>query len=193
MLNRRTSNYIFYGTLFLILVVVLLVRVTVINSLDGAIDDVYTSNAAIQEEIDALREMVQDNKDIQIDHIYTLYEKVPSYYDRNELYNFTIAQLELAGVTNEPDILRDVDPDPNPTFPVGSDFADVQKDFKVVEVEVYFNTHDVTDVDRFIDNLYQAEQVFIVNSIEYYSPIETEYIGVSIKFLAFYTLEEQTQ
>jgi hypothetical protein len=189
MLNRKTSNYLFYGSLLLILAVVVLIRTVAVSSLNAGIEDVTLDNRTIQNQIDALEEIVQDNKDIQIDHLYDLYGQVPNIYNKTELTFYTIAQLELVGITENPETLRAVTVDDTVTFPVDTEFDDLQDDFLVVEVEVYFNTLSVDVVDEFIDLLYQSEQVFIVNSIEYYSPDGTNYIGVTVNFLAFYDVE----
>jgi len=189
MLNRKTSNYIFYGTLVLILVVSLLIRVTVLNNMNASIDEVTLSNRQIQADIDALKDTVQDYKDVQTDQLYELYDQVPNIYNQTDLTYYTIAQLELVGITESSETLRTVLVDSEVTFPVNSEFSKIQKDFLVVEVEVYFNTYTVDVVDQFIDLLRQSEQVYIVNSIEYYSPDGTNYIGVTINFLAFYSID----
>lgn len=189
MLNRRTSNYIFYGSLVLILALVFLVRTVVLSQMNAQITTVTNDNRNIQDRIDDLEEIVQDNKFVEIDHLYTLFGHVPNIYNQTELTYYTIAKLELVGVTEDPDMQRQISIDDEVSFPVDSEFDDISDEFKVVEVEVYFNTIDIVVVDQFIDSLYQSEQVFIVNSIEYYSPDGTNYIGVTVKFLSFYNVD----
>ena len=193
MLNRKTSNYIFYGTLIAILLAVLVIRTVSLANINGNIEDVTVSNRQVQAQIDDLKDVVQENKDVQIDQLYELYDKVPNFYSQTELTYFTIAQLEQVGITEEGDTLRTVTVDDSVTFPVDSSFAELQQDFKVVEVEVYFNTISVDVVDEFIDLLYQSDQIFIVNSIEYYSPDGENFIGVNVNFLAFYEKEKDSQ
>lgn len=192
MLNRKTSNYIFYGTLILILAITLIIRTVVIGSLNSNVDSVTLKIRQTQAQIDNLKDTVQENKDVQVNHLYELYGKVPNLYNLEALVNYTYAQLEVVGVTDDNEILRNVSPNDQVTFDVDSEFYDIQKDFKVVEVQVYFNTLTIDLVDQFIDRLYESEQVFIVNSIEYYSPDGTNYIGVTVKFLAFYDVEEES-
>ena len=189
MLNRKTSNYIFYGSLALILLIAVVIRVVALGSLNSRIDIVTASNRTTQANIDALRDVVQENKTVQTDQLYELYGNVPNIYDQTELTYYTIAQLEVVGITENSETLRTVSVNPDVTFPVDTEFANIQEDFKVVEIEVYFNTYTVDVVDEFIDLLYESEQVFIVNSIEYYSPDGTNYIGVTVNFLAFYDVE----
>lgn len=190
MLNRKTSNYIFYGTLALILIVAVAIRFFVLGSLDSSIEAVDASNTKIQQQIDDLKYVVQENRDVQIDELYELYGQVPNMYDQTELTYFTIAQLEVVGITEDSETLRTVVVDDTVTFPTDSEFDKIQDDFLVVEVEIYFNTYTVDVVDQLIDMLYESEQVFIVNAIEYYSPDGTNYIGVTVNFLAFYDVEE---
>lgn len=193
MLNRRTSNLIFYGSLVLIVAVVLLVRTVVLTQLDSRIEEVTNNNRLLTAQIEQLAETVQEYKDVQIDHIYSLYAKVPNSFNKTELTYYTIAQLESVGVDEDPETYRSVTVNDEITFHVDSDFADLQDDFKVVKVEVYFNTMSVDVVDNFIDKLYESEQVFIIDSIEYYSPDGENFIGVTIHFLAFYEKEIITE
>lgn len=192
MLNRKTSNYIFYGTLALILIVVFAIRMVTLTNLNANIEKIEKSNREIQDQIDDLKDQVQENKDVQIDQLYELYDMVPNFYSQTELTFYTIAQLEQVGITEHSDTLRSVTVDDQVTFPVESKFTEKQADFKIVEVEVYFNTYTVDVVDEFIDLLYQSDQIFIVNSIEYYSPDGENFIGVTVNFLAFYELEKES-
>jgi hypothetical protein len=194
MLNRKASNILFYGSLAVILVVVLLIRTVVLAQLDDRIASIEEDNRTVQQQIDDLREIVQENKDQDVDHIYELYQQVPNIYNEIELNYYTIAQLELVGITAENEIQRTVDPNADVTFALDSDFSDLQEEFKIVEVTVTFNTYDLSLVDDFIDRLYQEEQVFIVNYIDFNTPQDGgELITVEIKFLAFYELQVEEE
>jgi hypothetical protein len=189
MLSRKTSNAIFYAILAAIFLLVLLIRFTSLGALNSRIANVSASNIELQAEIEELEIIVQENKDVASDHLYDLYDRVPETYNEDELSNFTEAQLDLLGINDDPETYRNVDIEEDISFPTGSVFAETTSHFKVVEVEVYFNTTSVAVVDQLIDLLYASEQVFIVNSIEYYSPDTEASIGVTINFLAFYKLE----
>ena len=76
------------------------------------------------------------------------------------------------------------------TFPIETIFNDLQADFKIVEVQVFFTTQDDSTIEDFIDLIYNSDQVFIVNNIEYFTPDGENFIGVSINFLAFYEKED---
>ncbi len=190
MLNRKASNVLLIGTLAIILAVVLLIRFTVLAQLNDQIASIERDNRLVQNQIDNLREIVQENKDQGIDHVYELYQQVPKLYNDIELEYYTIAQLELVGITAEKEILRSVNADDTVTFPADSEFTALQEDFKIVEVTVTFNTSDLTLVDEFIDGLYQDEQVFIVSYIDFDTPDQIQdLITVEIRFLAFYELQ----
>ena len=193
MLSRKTSNALFYGTLILILTVVLLIRFVTLGTLNAKIEDVTISNTSVKTQIDELSTIVQENKNTQNDHLFELYKSVPQVYNKSILRNFTKAQLELVGIKDLEETSRSVDvfEGDEVTFPISSVFTVLQSKFKVVEVEVYFNTLRIDVVDEFIDLLYENQQVFIVNSIEYLSPDGT-LIGVTINFLAFYELEKES-
>lgn len=192
MLNRKTSNYIFYGILIAILVLGFGVRAGVLAGLNSRIESVQSSNRLTQARIDSLKDTVQQNRDLKVDHLYSLYDQVPNHFNQTELTYYTIAQLELIGITEDSDILRTVYVDETITFPANTPLSDIQAEFKVVEVEVYFNTMDISVVDEFIDLLHESDQIFVLNLVDYNTPEGEEYVGVTINFLAFYNIEEES-
>ena len=177
MLNRKVSNYLFYAVLVVIVGVILLVRSITLGNIGDKIDQLK----------------VEEYKDIQINHLYELYDRVPNHFSQTELTYFTIAQLESIGVDESVDFQRAVYVDTDLSFPSDSPFGDLQEDFQIVEVQVYFTSLDTAVIEEFIDLLYVSEQVFIVNSIEYTSPDGYNYIGATINFYAFYVLEEEIE
>lgn len=186
MLNRKKSNLIFYGILAGIVLFALILRILILTSFNSSITEVTASNRAIASEIEALRDTVQDNKDKQTEQLFELYDEVPQVYDQTTLTLYTIAQLELAGVSENSETQRSVLIDSNFSAPADSAFKDVKNDFKLVEVEIYFNTTTFDSIELFVDALYDSEQVFVINSIDFYNPDGTNAIGVTISFLAFY-------
>lgn len=186
MLSRRTSNMIFYGILIAILLVVVVARFVLVGAMNTKIADTKLSNRSLQNQIESKEQAVQNNKDIASDHLYELYDKVPEIYNKDELIYYTTAQLELLGIMEEFDVPRRVDIDEEVEFTSLSAFSDIQNEFKIVEVNVYFETSDLLIVDEFIDRLYSSEQIFVVNDIEYYNFTGFSDVGVNINFLAFY-------
>ena len=191
MLNRKLSNYLFYAILIAITGVVLLIRSVTLGGINDRIALLETSNITLQQQNDALETQVEQYKDVQINHLYELYGKVPSYYSQTDLTYYTIAQLELLGITEAVDFQRRVYVDAEITFEEESVFGLLSKEFKIVQVQVYFTTLDASLIEEFIDSLYNSEQIFIVDSVEYTTPDGVNYIGVKIDFLAFYDLEEE--
>lgn len=192
MLNRKVSNYLFYFVLVAIVVVIVLVRIVTIGNLDDRISGLKLNNISLEAQITAIEEIVEDNNDIQLDHLFELYSEVPKHYSESELTKYTTAQLELVGITEEPDMQRDVLPNLGVTFGEGTIFGELQNEFKVVEVKVFFSTQDDTVIQAFIDLLYDADQVFVIHKIQFSSPDGENFIGVSIDFLAFYEKTDES-
>ena len=190
MLNRKISNYMFYAVLVVIVASVLLVRSITLGNINDKIDQLKAANIILQMTNDNIEKTVEENKDIQINHLYELYGKVPNQFSQTELTYFTIAQLEAIGINESVDYQRSVYVDGELAFETDWTFGILQEDFKIVEVQVYFTTLDTDVIEEFIDLLYNSEQIFIVNSIEYTSPDGFNYIGVTLNFLAFYELED---
>lgn len=192
MLSRRTSNLIFYGILLAILLVVVVARLVIVGSMNRKIDETDMSITSLQSRIENLEEAVQENKDTASDHLYELYDNVPEVFHQEELVYYTVAQLELLGITDEFDVKRTVNVNEEVEFTTLSSFYEIQEDFKVVEVYVHFEVipDDIGLVDDFIDELYSSEQIFVVSEIQYQNQSISQLIGVDLKFLAFYKLEE---
>ncbi len=191
MLSRKLSDYLFYGILVIIVGVVFLIRTVTLGGLNDKINQLEISNISIQNQNDVIELQVEQYKDVQINHLYELYGKVPNFFSQTDLTYYTIAQLELVGITEEVDFQRSVYVREDVTFDGDSAFAALADDFKVVEVQVYFTTLDDTVVKEFIDLLYASDQVFIVDSVEYTTPDGFNYIGVTLNFFAFYTINEE--
>lgn len=190
MLNRKLSNYLFYFLLVAIAISVFIVRSVTIGNIDEKIDTLETSNIILQAQIGAIEELVEDNKDTQISHLYELYNQVPNIFSRDNLIAYTEAQLELVNVTQAGDMQRNVELNEGVTFQEQSIFRDLQLDFKVVEIKVSFSTDDEDVIQEFIELLFNSDQIFIINHIEYFIPDGENYIHVAIDFLAFYEKED---
>lgn len=205
MLNRKASNYIFYGMLLAIAAIVLLIRLVLLGNLNARIDEVQYLSTQQQAMIDIVDERVSENLGKQEGHLYDLYSQIPQKFDYFGLSFKTVANLELAGVTEEEDIGREVTIETDPTFPTDSVFSEIQEDFDIIKVHVYFNRLELDPedpefdpealdpVDEFINLLYESEQIFIVSEIRYTTPDGGNYVGVSISFLAFYEKELESE
>ena len=186
MLNRKMSNYFFYGMLVIITGAVLLTRSITLGNINDKITLLENQNIVLQAMNDDLEKDVEEYKDIKINHLYELYGKVPNYFSQTELTYYTIAQLEVVGIDESVDFQRVVYLNSDVTFSEGSPFYDLQAKFEIVEVQVYFTTLDTDVVEEFMDLLHNSEQVFVIKSIEYTAPDGVNYIGVTLNFLAFY-------
>lgn len=190
MLNRRLSEYLFYGSLALITIIVLLINFLLMGNINDELDTVNKKNINLQAQIDELTDIVQDNKNAQTSYIYELYDQVPGVFNGTELTYETIAILELLGITDDNNFGRLVFVNENINFGSESIFYDLSQDYKFVEVEVFFTTQQASLVEDFLDAMYESNQIFIVNEITYRVPDGEDYLGITINLLAMYDIQE---
>jgi hypothetical protein len=187
MLSRKASDFIFYGIFAVIFLAVIFVRVSLINSVNDRIDSVEASNTTLELQITQIGTLVDENKNQQLNNLYQMYEKIPAEYDRTDLIFYTYAKLEQVGVNSAPEYSRYIEVDETVTFPPNSEFIDLQENFIIVEVQVSFTTLDVDQVIQFLDEIFNSEQLFIINSLEYNVPEDQfSLIGIEVSFLAIY-------
>lgn len=191
MLNRKLSEYLFYGSLALITIIVLLINFVVMGNINSKIDDVNKDNIALQTQIDTLVDIVQDNKNAQTSFIYELYDQVPGVYNGTELTYQTISIMERLGITESNDYGRQVFVNQDISFSDGSIFYELSQTYKFVEVEVFFTTQDAQLVADFLDAMYDSNQIFIVNEITYRVPDGEDFLGITINLLSMYDVEEE--
>jgi len=189
MLNRKLSNYIFYGILALILVVVLLIRFFVLGNINDEISTLEANNISTQLEIDALSAQVQENKDVQTSQLYELYKVIPSIYSDTELTYKTVAILEELGINESYDNQRRVVVQPADSFTGDTELGAIAAKYSVIEVNVFFTTNDISIITDLLDTLYLDEQLLIVNDLSYTLPEDDNFVGVNITFFALYDVK----
>jgi len=193
MLSRKTSDILFYGIIVAIIGVIFLIRFMLLSNLDNRISQVESQNQILQMQITNVRTIVEDNKNQQLNNIYQMYEQIPAEFSRDSLNFYVLAKLEQVGVTEDLLMTRRVSINENKTFESTSDFKEINTYFKIVEVNVSFSTTDINNIIDFIDEIYESEQLFIIDSLEYSAPAdEFSSIPVEISFLAFYELDPDT-
>ncbi len=188
MLNRKASNYIFYGILLGIALVILLIRLTLLGTINARIVKVETSSRQQQDQIDLVDEIVQENKNKQEAHLYELYTQVPAYFSSQELKFKTFAMAQNAEIYDDDFFQREVTVVTNPTFNTNSIYYELQQDFDIAEVTVTFNIDQSTEtsLELMLRNIVDSEQIFIISDVNYQTPTGELYQEVSIQFLAFY-------
>jgi hypothetical protein len=192
MRNRKLSEYIFYGILVVITLIVYLLRVSIVGGQRELIDQTDHENIALQAQIDELNELVQSYKDYQTSHLYDLYDIIPNDFSAELLTYKTVWMLESIGINESENYNRSVTVKNN-FNPTLSSLADVYGDYTIVRVDVSFTTDDVTQVEDFIDILYQSEQLFILEAVDY-TDTKGEYLKqMNISFLAIYDLNKQSE
>ena len=193
MLNRKLSEYLFYGSLALILVIVLIIRMLLLGNINDEIDSTDLSNIALQAQITELEEIVQDNKSVQTSQLYELYDIIPNIFSGTELTYKTVSILESLGVTEDNNMQRTVFVDNYPAFNTESIFLELSERYYIVEVQVFFTTTDADIVNNFIDSLYNDEQMFILKNLNYNVPDGEDYIGITVNFLAIYDVHVEIE
>lgn len=191
MLNRKLSDYIFIGIMLGILLFVLGIRTVALGAINNNILELEGSNITLSKRITKLETKVELYKDVQSDRLFNLYHNVPSYYSYNELYFNVLTQMYLVGINDTPEF--------NSKVTIEEEVGDVRipgydtinSGFKVVEVQLSFNVLSVSTVEDLLDNLYNSEQVFIVNAITFNIPDEIleDYVTVQLSFYTFYDIE----
>ena len=193
MLNRRLSDYIFYGGLVLIVILVILLRILIIGTLNSQISSIEANNFELQKQIDVLEQVVQDNKEVQTSHLYELYDIIPNVYSGMELTYKTVSILENLGINESDDIQRIVFVNQDKVLINESLFLEISENYYIVEVQVSFTTMDADVVTDFIDALYNSDQLFIINDLDYTVPDGENFVQVAISFLAIYDIEMEEE
>lgn len=191
MLNRRFSNYIFYGSLILIGSLIILLRVLIVGGLDQKIETYDKENIALQRQIDQLEVLVQENRGIQTSHLYELYDIIPNVYSEELLTYKTVAMLEQLGIDESDDYNRTVYVNQTIQFNTESEFYQLSLDYKIVRVEVSFTTDDIDLVKTLIDTLYTSKQLFIIEAVRYDNSSNLFNSEMQISFLAIYDTKEE--
>lgn len=188
MLNRRLSDYLFYGTLTIIALFIILLRIAVVGGQRDRIAQLDRENIQLQAQIDNLNELVQDNKYIQTSHLYDLYDTVPNVFSEELLRYKTAAMLEQLGIDESENFNRVIDVVTD--VQVGdSALASVAKDYTIVQVNISFTTDDINLVTQIIDHLYNSEQLFIIDSVDYTETNGEFSQEMTISFLAIYDVD----
>lgn len=193
MLSRKTSDFIFYGIFVVIFIGVIFVRLSLVNAVQDRIDSLEVTNETLELQIEQIRTLVDENKNQQLNNLYQMYEKIPVEYDEPDLKRYVYDKLNQVEILSSQEFTRVVHiPDIKKTYPPGSDFIDLEERFEIVEVQVSFTTLDVQQIIDFLDEIYNSEQLFIINYLEYDVPEdEFSFIPIEISFLAIYEISEE--
>ena len=191
MLNRKLSNYIFYGSLLAITIIVALARVLLLGGLEDRIETINTQNISLQKQIDSLELTVQENKNIQTSHLYDLYDKIPDVYSSTLLSYKTVSIMEELGISEADDIQRVVYITELANLTYHKNLEEAVGDYLVVEVEVRFSVNNEDMIRAFIEKLYNEEQLFILKQVLYSVPNGEDSVFVEIDFYAIYAEEKE--
>lgn len=189
MLNRRATNYIFYGILLGIIGLVFLARVILLGGIEDANAETHQENISLQNQITNLEILVAENRDKQTEDLYLLYDQIPNVYSYESLENRTRAIFEKLGIDESVDYQRTISINENPTLAADSTLENISNDYKIVEVMVYFSSNQTGLIPDMLDAIYEDNQLFIVNSLNFDVGLGYDYTGTTVKFLAIYDVD----
>lgn len=191
MLNRKLSNYIYYGTLAVIAVIVLLVRLFLVGSINNEIDTLKQENTSLDAQITALNDEVQTYYNYQSDYIYDLYKQIPSNYSEDMLEFKIVSKLERLGISEDEDFQRKIFITPD-TVINDDNLSEYKNNYGYVEIQVSFLISDTQYIHDFLDSMYTDDQMFILDGVSYAIPEEgvEDVVTVTMSFIAFYADEE---
>ncbi len=188
MLSKRASDIIFVGIMILVVIGIVVMRFIVLGTMDERIEEVESENQQIQDEIMGLQGMVGEHRDTEMPSRSELNQRVPAIFSEDQLRFYVNAQLELAGILDSQERSVDVEISQNPNISGGS-YGDAANQFDIVRVGIDIETNDIDEVRQFIDQMYEINQVFVLQNIRYDVPDEDEYVELTVNLLTFYDLD----
>ncbi|MCF7926073.1 MAG: hypothetical protein K9L74_00660 [Candidatus Izimaplasma sp.] len=192
MLNRKVTDYIFIGSIVIVVIIILGLRAIVLGSINSKIDALDEANKSLQTQITDLEKIIEENRDVKTTVLYDLYSQVPNFYKGNELNYKIIAILEEIGINESLDMQRNVHITETATLPSNAGLEVLNEEYNVVQVDIFFTTQDLSQIIDLLDALHQNEQLFVISNVDYSIPSETQdnFVGVSISLYTLYDLEE---
>ncbi|MFP4287339.1 MAG: hypothetical protein ACLFRI_06520 [Candidatus Izemoplasmataceae bacterium] len=191
MLNKRTSDIIFVALMVVTVAVVFFVRVTLLSQVDTRIENTERNNQQLTSQIIAIERIVEDNRNQEIPSMVELHQEIPFNHDLEKLQLYIFAQLELAGIPNNQTTDRNVVISTSPTtYPEDSPLRVLTEEVDLYTILITFKTNDVDQIQVFLERVFDSEQLFIIQSVEY-DLREGEEISVSIALAAAYTKSDE--
>jgi Tfp pilus assembly protein PilN len=186
MLNKRSSDILFILLLVIVVVGVFGFRFLILSQMDSRIESTERNNQQLQAQINSIERLVSENRNEQLPSMIEMHQIVPAKYDRDQLLLYIQAQLELSGIPNNAQTQRNVIIGNNPTtFPQGTPLRELSNDVDLYTVLITFRADDLTELQLFIDNLFNSNQTFLIQSVEY-DLTSTGQIPVTIAIAAVY-------
>lgn len=186
MLNRKLTNSLVYIIILAVLAVVYLTRSVMLGNMEEKIAELDQSNEQLQTQIIQLEQTVEEHKDTDVSYLYELSDSIPGNFSDTQLLYNTIALCELAGIGEDIDTQRTIDFQKGVSISGPAELTAFASDYEVVEVHVQFTVQDLTLITSFLDVISDANQLYLLNTIDYNFPEGNEFIAVSITYFAFY-------
>lgn len=189
MLNRRATNYIFYGILVGVIGLVILARFLLLGSINDINADTHQENISLQNQITDLEILVAENRDKQTEDLYLLFDQIPNSYSYESLENKTRAIFEKLGIDESDDYQRFIQIDDDPVIPADSVLEQYSASYKLVEVMVFFSSNESGLIPDMLDAIYENNQLFIVTNLNFDVGLGFDYTGTTVRFLAIYNID----
>lgn len=186
MLNRKLSNYIYYGVVSLVIIIIFVVRIILLGSVNNNISDLEQENIKLQQEITALNEIVQDNSTSDSSQIYDLNKYIPNVYSGETLSNKIYSKLDRLGINESYDYNRSVTIDESVNLNGIEQFQSMISKYGCVEIEITFAIDNIDDIYSLLDSMNDDDQLFILNRVTYSLPEDDEFVNVTMSYYAFY-------
>lgn len=185
MLNRKISNYIYYGVVAFVILLIFIIRVIAVGTIDGKIKALEKENVTLQSDITELNIIVQDNNTVQSSLIYDLNKNMPSIYSSETLSNKIYSKLERLGISEAGEFARKISINETASVSNIEELA-AYASYGIVQVQISFTSNDPDDVYNFLNSMNDDDQLFILSNVSYSIPEADEYITVSLSYYAFY-------
>ena len=185
MLSKRFNDLLFIVILLVAIGGVFLMRMLLLGNVDDRIESTRSDNTALETRINDITRLVDQHGQETLPSMAEMHRYVPSEYDRDQLLFYIMAQLEFSGISDVTDYNRNVSITENPAFPEGTEFRALSSELEAYRIQVQFNDTNIDTLHTFLQQMDEADQYFILQSIQYQLPDE-ETVTFTINYVTFY-------
>jgi len=185
MLSKRFNDILFVLILVVAVAGVFLMRFLLLGNIDSRIDSTVSDNNSMETRINELTRLVDQHGQETLPSMTEMHRFIPHDYDRDQLLFYIMAQLEFSGVSDVTDFNRRVTITENPAFPEGTEFRAMSNQLDAYRIQIQFNDTDLDRLHTFLEQMDDADQYFILQSIQYDLPTG-QTVTFTINYVTFY-------
>ena len=187
MLSKRTNDIIFIAIIVVVAVGMIFMRFTLINQIDDRIDRTRSQNETLVFEIASLTGDINRYRDSAAPSQVELYQVTPRSFNRNQLSLFITAEAFRAGITNEAEFNRSINVLTTRATPLeNSPHHALLSHFDLYIVTITYQSDTLDELHTLLDLLDDAEQLFLIRSIDYNLSPTHDRIPITLTFYAVY-------